>query len=755
MSTMHDSASILIVEDEPIVALDLEELLSELGYRVSGVASSYVDALGSAERHTPDLVLMDIYLDGDRDGIETAAQLRERFHVPIIFLTAYSQPELLERAKQVHPYGFLNKPVQHRELATMLEFARQKSIEESELRRNRELLKDIIQGSMDGFLLIDAQGQILETNEGYASMSGYSQEQLLTMNLSQLDRDTDYENFTPKMLKQLNKGPMRFQRKHTRKNGRQITLDISCRALHLDSGTLYAAFHRDITEQERVQEQLQLQSSALAAAANSIVITNREGRIVWVNRAFCLSSGYRVEEVLGKTPRIVKSGHHDEAFYADMWDSILRGEVWSQEIVNRKKDGSLLHEKLTITPMYGKDKEIHHFIAIKQDISERKTLEELLQQTQRLESVGTLASGVAHDLNNLLAPIIMSADLLAYEASTDKQKDLIGMISESAKRGGDIIRQLLSFARGAEGERQEIQARHLLRDMLKLMTETFPKNIHIHDTVGRELWTIKADPTQIQQVFVNLMVNARDAMPEGGTLKITAENRSIDPDWAFRHPPAQSGYYVCFRFEDQGCGIPEEIRARIFDPFFTTKKHGKGTGLGLSTSLNIIRNHQGFMLLRSDINEGSCFEVYLPSQMNEESEEDEKVYALPLGNKERILVVDDEESIRYMLQGTLASLEYEIQLTSNGREALEVLDHSESPVDLVILDLMMPVMDGPTFLKELSKRSVQPPVILISGLLADGALENSPELLKIPHLQKPFTLNDLSRTIRDVLSKNS
>jgi two-component system cell cycle sensor histidine kinase/response regulator CckA len=501
---------------------------------------------------------------------------------------------------------------------------------------------------------------------------------------------------------------------------------------------------------QKMEYELRLKSQALSAAANSVVITDQDGNIEWANNAFSLCSGYPLTEAIGKKPgELLKSGQHPPEFYREMWQTISSGEVWNGEIINKRKDGTLNHERMTITPLHAPSGTITHYIAIKQDITQEKSLEALYLRSQRLESIGTLAGGVAHDLNNILAPILMSSDLLLGEEIDPDQRRLLQLIQDSAKRGADVVRQVLAFARGEDGTRSEVQLRHLILDRCKISRETFPRNIEIVDDVPRDLWPVSADPTQIHQVLMNLMLNARDAMPEGGTLLLAGRNIEISSKQLHPGSRLKPGPCVQITVSDTGTGISSGHLDKIFDPFFTTKPSGKGSGLGLSSAMGIVNSHRGALFVESTPGRGSTFTVCLPASGVQCSLPPRKeLPSMPSGNDETILVVDDEESVRWMIRSTLKSLGYQVELAQNGQEALEKIHEREAdPYRLVLLDLMMPVMDGLTLIASLHESHPDLPLLLMSGMLPDTLDSSRPELKSLPFLQKPFSIEDLAESV--------
>ena len=510
----------------------------------------------------------------------------------------------------------------------------------------------------------------------------------------------------------------------------------------------------DLTELKQAEAGLRLQSAALAAAANSIVITDREGRIEWVNPAFAQMTGYSAEEAIGRNPRdLIKSGQHDASFYAGLWATIGAGQVWRGEIVNRRKDGTCYVEEMTITPVRDEQGEIARFIAIKQEITERKHLEEQLLRTQRLESVGRLASGIAHDLNNILAPMLLGPPVLRETLTDPAALEILDAIETSAERGASVIKQLLTFGRGLEARREPIQLRSLTRDMMNIMAETFPRNIVTRLVMPPELDLIHGDETQIHQVLMNLCVNARDALPQGGQLTLALAPVDVDEAMVRANAGAQPGRHVVLTVSDTGTGIRPELLDKIFDPFFTTKAVGEGTGLGLSTVLGIVRSHHGFIQVESQPERGTTFRIYLPAcppaaELPRQTADE----PLPHGRQETILVVDDEESIRHTARRMLEQHGYHVLEARHGAEALSVLAAHPGQVQLALTDLMMPVMDGPALIAALHLQYPAIKIVTMSGLL-DGAPPAEPAAPDAQAwLSKPFSATQLLTKLHSVLA---
>ena len=387
-----------------------------------------------------------------------------------------------------------------------------------------------------------------------------------------------------------------------------------------------------------------------------------------------------------------------------------------------------------------------------QDITEHKHLEQQYLRAQRMESIGTLASGIAHDLNNVLAPILMSIGLLQQDERDADRLETLDTIEASAKRGAAMVGRVLSFARGAEGRREQVQVPPLIRDLATIVRDTFPKNITFEDHLSPDLWALQADATQLHQVLLNLCVNARDAMPAGGQITLTAQNIVIDPAYAALNIDAQCGCYVTLAVEDTGSGIAKEVIDKIFDPFFTTKDIGKGTGLGLATSLAIVTGHKGFMRVHSTPGTGTRFDVYLPAQTTRAK----RVAPVPAvahrrGNGETVLVVDDEPGIRRIAKRTLEAFGYRVLLASDGADAIALYVQQQADIAVVLTDMMMPLMDGTATIQELVRLNPQVRIICASGLATDALAAGAAAARVVHFLRKPYTAETLLAAIRAAL----
>ncbi len=486
-----------------------------------------------------------------------------------------------------------------------------------------------------------------------------------------------------------------------------------------------------------------------------VAITDQTGKITYANDKFCEISKYSREELIGQDHRLVNSGYHPKEFIRNIWTTISNGKVWRGEIRNRAKDGTIYWVDTTIVPFFNERGKPYQYVAIRYETTEQKRIENQLLRAQRMESIGTLAGGIAHDFNNILAPILMATEILQLNETDKETKRWLAIIRENSERGADLVKQVLTFARGMEGERIIVQVKHIIRDLVKVLKQTLPKSINVRSDLDPDLWIIRADPTQIHQVLMNLSINARDAMPLGGTLVITAENITLDENYARVHLDAQSGEYLMISVSDTGGGIAPDIQDRIFDPFFTTKEMGKGTGLGLATALTIVRSHGGFINIYSDIGRGTKFSVYIPTaKIEESSQKTVQIGSMPHGAGELILVVDDEENIREITRATLEKFNYRIVTATDGTDAMAIFAQQSSEIALILTDIAMPYMDGTALIRAVRKIDPNSKIVAMSGLMNSEQTAELQSLNVNAFLSKPYTAETLLKILAELLQNN-
>jgi len=512
----------------------------------------------------------------------------------------------------------------------------------------------------------------------------------------------------------------------------------------------------DITDQITAEaERIQL-ATALEQTVESVMITDVHANIQYVNPSFERITGFSRAEVMGKTPRILQSGEHDHAFYQELWDTLIAGRVWKGRFVNKKKDGTLYKEDATISPITNKHGKTISYVAVKRDVTREMKLEEQLRQAQKMESIGVLAGGVAHDFNNLLTTIMGNADLalMDLKEDTSAQRNVLE-IQKAAQRAASLTRQLLTFSRKQIIQPAVLNLNHVVSNLEKMLRRLIGEDIDFLTAYEPEPWYVFVDPGQMEQVIMNLVVNARDAMPKGGKLTIETANVELDLEYLQDHGVENTpGSYVMLAVTDTGVGIDPDIRPHIFDPFFTTKERGHGTGLGLSTVYGIVKQNKGYLWVYSEPGEGTTFKVYLPRSVKQEKLVDEKI---PAGHQfrgpETVLVVEDDEMLRNMAKKMLQAHGYKVILARDGEEALKIAANQDSPIHMMLTDVVMPGMDGRELAEQIQSENADIKVLYMSGY-TDNAIAHHGVLDQgLDFIQKPFSTEDLGRKVREVLDK--
>ena len=593
----------------------------------------------------------------------------------------------------------------------------------------------------DGILIADSTSRYLDANPNMCRMLGYTREELIGLHAADIVAETEVSHIGPALKAIESKVPYEREWLFRRKDGSQFQAEVM--ATLMPDGTLLAMV-RDITERRRIEARFR---RLVDSNAQGVMFWNAQGEITEANDAFLKIVGYTREDFAAgqvTLTRLTPPGEESAQFE----EVAATGVSAPHEEQYVRKDGTLVPVLVGAAAFEDAPQEGVCFVL---DLTERKKLEQQFLRAQRMESIGTLAGGIAHDLNNILGPIMLSLNLLEMHFPDKASQHLLAIVGASAKRGADMVKQVLSFARGVGGDRMEVQVRHVVQDIEKIVFETFPKNIKVQTVLPRDLWLISGDPTQLHQVLLNLCVNARDAMPDGGSLTISAQNMKIDAHYAGLNLEAKPGPYVVLQVEDTGTGMPPEILEKIFDPFFTTKEIGKGTGLGLSTSLAIVKSHGGFIRAYSEAGRGTQFKIYLPA-LTEHSRETAAAAAaeMPRGNGELVLVVDDEASVRHITQRTLEAFGYRVLLAADGAEALAVYSRHIGEIAVVLTDMMMPVLDGAAIIQVLLKLNPKLPIIAASGLPSNDARATNLGVRQF--LSKPYTADHLLKALKQVLN---
>jgi len=617
--------------------------------------------------------------------------------------------------------------------------------------------RSLIETSADAVVLSDIEGVILFCNQRTADLLGYDNAHNLLGKIIFEFVDTADHNHVREMGERTKvEGQVRsFEFTLIRREGTRLQVDVSSSLIRDRDGNprAYTSFLRDITERRLNEEKILEQAALLDVDPAAILVRDLDDRITFWNRGAEHLYGWTQAEVLNTTfTKFLPAGNLDEI--RKYKEELLSTGSWRGEISRLRKDGSSIvvdSQWTLVRDAMGKPKSVY---AVEVDMTEKLKLQGQVLRAQRMESIGTLAGGIAHDLNNVLGPILLSLQVLRKKLGDEKDLKMVEMIEASAKRGAAMIKQVLTFARGIEGDRIPLSLHHLIRELQDIASQTFPKSIGFRTVVAKDLWNVTGDTTQLHQVLLNLCVNARDAMPNGGILTVSASNITLDHSYAKMHREAKPGPYVAISVADTGIGIAKDLLDRIFEPFFTTKESGKGTGLGLSTTLGIVKSHGGFMNVYSEVNRGTKFMIYLPAQPHHEEELSEtQPRDVPRGNGQTVLVADDENTIVEITKATLEAHGYSVLTAADGTEAISQAASHPGVIAAVVCDMSMPFMDGPATIRALRKMDSKLKFIAVSGLIDNSHVNELMTLPFVVPLQKPFTAEKLLRIIHSLLEQ--
>jgi PAS domain S-box-containing protein len=621
----------------------------------------------------------------------------------------------------------------------------------TERKQHEGRFRRLVESNVQGILFWNTRGDVVEANDAFLDLVGYSREELKAGQVSwKALTPPEFEGIDQRALEQIavNGVCTPYEKEFIVKDGSRVPVFLGSAAFP-DNPDEGVCFTIDLTEQKKSEARLR---RLVDSNVQGVMFWNTKGEVTAANDAFLQIAGYNREDLeAGRINwRNITPPEYAERDQRALDEIAAKGTCTAYEKEYIRKDGTRVPVLIGAAAFEDDPDEGVRFVL---DLTEQKKLEHQFLRAQRMESIGTLAGGIAHDLNNILAPIMMAVQILKLSVPNAQAKKILETIEVSSKRGADIVRQVLSFARGVEGERLEIQPKHLLKDIEAIIKDTFPKNIRWEVSIAGDSWTVIGDPTQLHQILLNLCVNARDAMPEGGTMSLTVENVVLDAQYAAMNIEAKAGQYVSVGVTDTGTGIPPGILDKIFDPFFTTKEVGKGTGLGLSTVMAIVKSHGGFVNVYSEPGKGSCFKVYLPAieVVAPVKKNTGSLSTLPRGRGELILIVDDEASILTITTQTLEAFGYRTITAHDGAEAVAIYAQQKESIAVVLTDMAMPIMDGPATIRALMKIKPQVRIIAATGLRTEGSEAKATETGIRYFLAKPYTAATLLKTLRMVL----
>ncbi len=732
-------ATIVEFSDDAIISKDLNSIITSwnrgaekiFGYAASQIVGTSIMRLIPADRHAEeDHILSEIKQGRSVEHFETRRLTRDGREIDV----SITASPMKDATGTVIGVSKVARDITERK---KVEAARKAS---------EERYRTLFENAPDGIVIADSQSHYLDGNASICRMLGYTREEFIGLHASNIVVPEEVKNIAPALISIKAKSDYHKEWQFRRKDGSTFPAEVI--ATLMPDGNLMGMI-RDITERKRTEGRFR---RLVDSNAQGVMFWNVKGEITGANDAFLRTVGYTREDL--EAGRLQWGALSPPEYATDdlqRYEEIAtRGVCGPFERDYLRKDGTRVPVLVGAAAFEDNPQEGFSFVV---DLTERKKLEAKFLRAQRMESIGTLAGGIAHDLNNVLAPIMMSVEMLKDLARNEQDLKLLDLLLGSSRRASELVKQVLSFARGMEGQRITVNPLPLIRDLLAVMRDTFPKSIDVRFNAARNLWTVTGDPTQIHQVFLNLCVNARDAMPSGGSLSISMENIVLDETYAAMNPDSRPGAYVMVKVDDNGMGIPRNVQDKIFEPFFTTKEIGKGTGLGLSTTLTIVKSHGGFINLYSEVGQGTTFKVYLPANTTKAASDEVEVEQtrLPRGHGELILVVDDEKSIREIAQRTLERFGYRVLLAINGAEAIALYAQHRAEIALVLTDMAMPVMDGPATIIALKMMNPAVKIIGSSGLASNGGVAQAVTQGVQHFVPKPYTAETMLKTIQRVL----
>jgi len=774
---MKTPLNLLIVEDSPDDADLIVGQLKREGFDPTWrQVETEADFLAELKK-SPEIILCD-YAMPQFSGLRAAKLLEESaLHIPFILVSGTVGEDAAVEAMKHGATDYLLK-----DRIARLGSAVRRALDESQLRRQRiqaeeelsrthEALRQMLAHSPAVIYTLRIEGQNVIpvlASENMERLLGYTTAESMSYawwldGLHPEDRDLAVST----LAKGLAGGSNSMQYRFRHKNGTYRWIEDSSRVLCDAAGQPreVVGVWTDISDRKQAEIVLRESEEKFRQLAENI------NEVFWItdpvkHQMLYVSPAY--ERIWGRPCQALYQSPQSwlEAIHPEDRPRVLESFMTKQERGDYDETYRILRPNGAVRwirdqafPVHNPEGKLYRIVGTAEDITERrkleedkKGLEEQFLRAQRLENIGMLAGGIAHDLNNVLSPILMSCELLQELVQDEQIRETVEMIKCSAERGADLVKQVLSFARGVEGERLIVQPQHLIREMVDIVRKTFPKSICLHSDLPNRLWTLSADPTQLHQVLLNLCINARDAMPDGGDLTLSAENTELDANCASVSPNAKPGNYVLIKVTDSGCGIPAEMQDKIFAPFFTTKEAGHGTGLGLSTSLGIVKSHGGFVKLHSEPGAGSTFEVWLPAQSGPmpSAPRIEEIHCLR-GQGQRILVADDEAAVRTLTKQTLEAYGYSVLTATNGAEAVALYARYKDEIEAVITDAMMPVMDGLALIRALKVIRPSVRVIACSGSPNEEFQSKILEAGAKRFLPKPYTVETIITSLDQVL----
>jgi two-component system, cell cycle sensor histidine kinase and response regulator CckA len=757
---MKQALRILIVDDSPDDAALLERHLQKEfapSYRRVETAGELQDAL---DEGWWDIVISD-YVMPKFSGLAALQILHQRgADIPFIMVSGQMGEDVAVEAMRAGAHDFLIKdrlsrliPVIKREL-NEAGVRRESRIAQDALDATEARFKSLVDQSLVGIYMLQ-DDLFTYLNPKFGEIFGYHPRELIDKkSLVDLVAREDQIRVVDDFLRPLDGGSenRHFFFHGRRSDGAEIDLEVHGTRTQLNGKPAVIGTLLDITQRKQTEAELSKLSRAVEQSPVSVVITDTAGRIEYVNPKVAEVTGYSTEELVGESTRIFKSGNMEKEVYRELWSTITSGREWHGELHNRKKSGELFWESGSISAIKNSAGSITHFVAVKEDVTERKRSIDQLRQVQKMEAVGQLAGGIAHDFNNLLTVINGYSTLLirGLESGSPMRKEA-EQILRAGERAADLTRQLLTFSRRQILEPRVLNINNQMKCVEKMLGRLIGEHLTLVTKLPDDVGFIKIDPGQLEQVVMNLVVNARDASDTGGVITVETANCELDDEFTLLHPGSVVGSYVRISVSDQGQGMTEEVKRRLFEPFFTTKEMGRGTGLGLATVYGIVKQSSGYIDVISAPNEGACFNIYLPRVFEQAEAPKRQAAEEQLRGSHTILVVEDEPGVLNLVVHTLRRRGFNVLESTDPEQGVAIFDQHAREIDLLLTDVVMPFMSGPDLAELLIGKNPNLKVLFMSGHTENRASFEKILEKGVPFLPKPFTTDALAKKILETL----
>jgi len=761
---------ILIVEDDAASAFILDKILTKSGYQVLAPATSGEEAIQSVREQEPEIILMDISIPGQMDGVETAGQIKSEYDIPLIYLTGFSDDKTIDRAKRTAPFAYILKPFREKEVSITIQMALYKAKVDRDLKASEQRLAVTLGSLHDGVISTGDDGTVTYLNPSAEIFTGCDSREAIgrpvfeVMSLSNRNGSEAIADVNDFLFDEAHIARRNHPLHLTDRSGQVRIVQLQTHPTYSgDDGGIHAwvIVIRDITERYHAEFQNRLLATALESLEDAVILTDPDldektgPTIIHANAAFTKIAGYGSEEVAGKTIDLLFGKRTDRSMLALARRAVDAHRSFDGENFNYHKNGNEFIAQYSIAPVWGEDNDLAQLVFVIRDVTGLRQLEDNIRQSQKIEAIGRLAGGVAHDFNNLLSVINSYSDLLAMKIGEDSSlTKYVQNIRTAGQRGAGLVSQLMTFSRRESATPTLVSIPDLVEETEKMLRPLIRETIELRTELDSNTPLIKADPGQIEQILVNLCVNARDAMPDGGSITITSGRHTIagEPGGGTGEH-RRAGDYMLLNVADSGSGMDDEIKKHLFEPFFTTKDVGKGTGLGLSTVYGIVKQCGGYIEVDSKPGKGTRFDILIPAVREQQTKPsyivNEDTPSTP-GGSENILIVEDDETFSDCISGLLSLHGYVVHVASDGIEAVERFQPKAGELSIIIVDLVLPKLSGREVANRFLEKNPNLKVMFMTGYDDEAdSFYDFPEDTQI--MRKPFSLNNVLLKVREML----